>query len=76
MEGAMPFEEDSSEQYGLAGHPVGESPNVPGNGSGPKSEMRILRLVVTPTLGCELLRKLRSNPLANDTPIVILAGNV
>jgi len=72
MDRTIRFDKDSSVQYGVGGYLLGEGLDVPGTGPGPKSEVRILHLVMTPTVGCELLKRLRSEPLASDTPIVIL----
>ena len=72
MDRTMRFNEDLSVQYRVGGYLLGDSLDTPGNGRGAKSKVRILHLVTTPTEGCELLKRLRSDPLTNDTPIMIL----
>jgi len=62
----------STVQYGLEEYPLGDSLDVPGNGRGAKSRVKVLRLVTTPVEGCELLKRLRSDPLTSDVPIIIL----
>ena len=71
MDRTMPFDEGLSVQYGLEGYPLGDR-DVPENGRGAKSNVKVLRLVMTPTAGCELLRRLRSDPLIKGIPIIIL----
>ena len=66
------FDESSSVQCGLGEYPLGDSLDIPGNGRGAKSKVKILRLVTTPVEGCELLRRLRNDPLISDVPIIIL----
>ena len=68
----MHFGEDLSVQYGLGEYSLGDSLDIPGNGRGAKSKVKVLRLVTTPVEGCELLRKLRNDPLTSDVPIIIL----
>ena len=72
MERAMPFDEDLSIQYGLDEYPLGNSLDILGTAQAGQSKVRILRLVTTPLEGCELLRKLRSDPLSSDIPIIVL----
>ena len=72
MERAMPFDEDVSVQYGLEEHLLEDSLDVLGSARVGQSKGRILRLVTTPLEGCELLRRLRSDPLISDIPIIIL----
>ena len=67
----MPVEKDSSVQCKLEGYLLADSLDTPGNGRTPKSEVRILRLVMTPTAGCELLRRLRRDHRTGDVPVVI-----
>ena len=68
----MRFDDDLRVQYGLGEYPLADSLGIPGNGRGAKSKVKVLRLVATPTAGCELLRRLRSDPLTSDTPNIIL----
>ena len=72
MERTMPFDEDSSVQYGLEEYPLGDNLDVLGSAQVGKSKVRILRLVMTPTEGCELLRRLRSDPVISGIPVIIL----
>ena len=72
MEGTMRFGADSSVQYGLEEYPLGDSLDILGNGRGAKSRVKVLRLVTTPAKGCELLRRLRSDPRISDIPVIIL----
>ncbi|MGA9348809.1 MAG: hypothetical protein WBW48_08395 [Anaerolineae bacterium] len=72
MERAVPFDEDTSVQYGLDEYPLEDSLDVLGSARVGQSKVRILRLVTTPVEGCELLRRLRSDPLISDIPIIIL----
>ncbi len=72
MAGTMHFGEDLRVQYRSGGYPQGDSLDIPGNGRGAKSRVKVLRLVTTPVEGCELLRKLRSDPSTSDVPIIIL----
>ena len=72
MDRTVRFDEDPTLQYGMSEYLMKEGADVPGTGLGPGPEVRILRLVMTPTVGRELLRRLRSEPLASDTPIVVL----
>jgi len=66
------FDESSSVQCGLGEYSLGDSLDIPGNGRGAESRVKVLRLVTTPVEGCELLRKLRSDPSTSDVPIIIL----
>ena len=68
----MQFGEGSSFEYGLGEYPLGGSLDIPGNGRGAKSNVKVLRLVTTPAEGCKLLGKLRSDPLVSDVPIIVL----
>ena len=68
----MRLGEGSSVQYGLEECALGDGLDIPGNGRGAKSKVKVLRLVMTPAEGCELLRKLRNDPLTSDVPIIIL----
>jgi len=68
----MRFGEDLRVQYGLGGYPQGDSLDIPGNGRGAKSRVKVLRLVTTPVEGYELLRKLRNDPLVSGIPIIVL----
>ena len=68
----MRFGEDLRVQYGLGGYPQGDSLDIPGNGRGAKSKVKVLRLVMTPAEGCKLLGKLRSDPLTSNVPIIVL----
>jgi hypothetical protein len=72
MAKVMRFGEGSSVQYGLGEYPLGDSLSIPGNGRGAESKAKVLRLVMTPVEGYELLRKLRSDPLVSDVPIIVL----
>ena len=72
MARVMHFGEGSGVQYGLGEYPLGDSLDIPGNGRGAKSKVKVLRLVTTPVGGCELLAKLRSDPLTSGVPIIIL----
>jgi hypothetical protein len=72
MERAMPFDEDLSVQYGLEEYPPGDSLDVLGGAQVGKSRVRILRLVTTPLEGCELLKRLRSDPQTSDIPVMVL----
>jgi len=72
MGSTMRFGEDSSVQYGLGEYPSENGLDIPENGRGAKSKVKILRLVTTSVEGCELLRRLRNDPLTSDVPIVIL----
>jgi hypothetical protein len=72
MGGTMRFGGDSSVQYGSGGYPLGDSLDIPGNGRGAKSKVKILRLVTTPVEGCKLLGKLRDDPLVSGIPIIVL----
>ena len=72
MARTMRFDEGSSVQYGLGEYPLGDSLDIPGNGRGAGSKVKVLRLVTTPAKGCELLRKLRNDPLTSGVPIIIL----
>ena len=66
------FGEDLRVQYGLGGYPQGDSLDVPGNGRGATSKVKVLRMVMTPAEGCKLLGKLKSDPSTSDVPIIIL----
>jgi hypothetical protein len=59
-------------QYGLREYSLGDSLDIPGNGRGAESKVKVLRLVMTPVEGYELLRRLRGDPLTTDVPIIIL----
>ena len=72
MARAMRFSEDTSTQYGLGEYPLEDSLDIPGNGRGLTSKVKVLRLVTTPAEGCKLLGKLRNDPLTNGVPIIIL----
>jgi CheY-like chemotaxis protein len=72
MERAMPFDEDLNVQYGLEEYPLESSLDILGTARVGQSKVRILRLVATPLEGCELLRRLRSDPLSSDIPIIVL----
>lgn len=72
MERAMPFGKDSSAQYGLDEYPLEDNLDILGSARVGQSKVRILRLVATPVEGYELLRRLRSDPLISDIPIIIL----
>ncbi len=64
--------EGSSVQYGLREYPLGDSLDIPGNGRGAQSTAKVLRLVMTPVEGYELLRRLRSDPLTDNVPVIVL----
>jgi hypothetical protein len=64
--------EDARVQHGLGENPLGGSLYIPGNGRGAESKVKVLRLVTTPVEGCELLRRLRSDPLVSDVPVIVL----
>ena len=66
------FGEGSSVQHGLGEYPLGDSLDVPGNGQGAESKVKVLRLVMNSVEGCELLRRLRNDPLTSDVPIIVL----
>ena len=72
MAKVMRFDEGSSVKYGLGEYPLGDSLDIPGNGRGATSKVKVLRLVTTPVEGCELLRRLRGDPSTSDVPIIIL----
>ena len=72
MERAMPFDEDLNIQYGLEEYPRESSLDILGTAQVGQSRVRILRLVATPSEVCELLRRLRSDPLSSNTPIIVL----
>jgi CheY-like chemotaxis protein len=72
MERPMPFDEDTSVQYGWEEYPLGDSLGVLGSARVGEPKARVLRLVMTPTGGCELLRRLRSDPQASGIPVIIL----
>ncbi len=72
MSRMMRFGEDLSVRCGWGEYPLVDSLDIPGNGRGAKSRVKVLRLVTTPVEGCELLRKLRSDPSTSDVPIIIL----
>jgi len=59
-------------QYSLEEYIQEDSADIPENGQGSKSQVRILRLVMTPTEGCELLKRLRNDPLVGNVPIIVL----
>ena len=54
MAKVMRFDEGSSVKYGLGEYPLGDSLDIPGNGRGATSKVKVLRLVTTPVEGCEL----------------------
>jgi hypothetical protein len=68
----MCFGEGSSVQYGLGEYPLEDSLDIPGNGRGAESNVKVLRLVMTPVEGYELLRRLRNDPLISDVPVIVL----
>jgi CheY-like chemotaxis protein len=68
----MRFDGGSSVQYGLGEYPLGDSLDIPGNGQGAESKVKVLRLVMTPVEGCELLRRLKGDPLTSDVPVIVL----
>jgi DNA-binding response OmpR family regulator len=72
MEKAMRLDQDSRVQYRLQECPLEDSSDVLESGQVGGSKVRILRLVTTPLEGYKLLRKLRSDPLMSDVPIIIL----
>ena len=72
LERTMPFDEDLSVQCGLEELSLGDDLDVPEDGRGAKSKAKILRLVMTPTAGCELLRRLREDPSISDVPVIVL----
>jgi hypothetical protein len=72
MARVMRFGEGSSVEYGLGEYPLGDSLGVPGNGRGAGSKVKVLRLVMTPVEGCELLRRLKGDPLTSDVPVIVL----
>ena len=72
MGGTMHFGEDLRVQYGLGEYPLEDSLDIPGNGRGAKSKVKVLRLVTTPVEGCKLLGKLRNDPLVSRVPIIVL----
>jgi CheY-like chemotaxis protein len=72
MERAMPFDEALNIQYGLEEYPLESSLDTLGTAQAGQSKVRILRLVTTPLEGCELLRRLRSDPLSSNIPIIVL----
>jgi hypothetical protein len=72
MEKAMRLDQDSRVQYRLQECPLEDNSDVLESGQVGGSKVRILRLVTTPLEGYKLLRKLRSDPLMSDVPIIIL----
>jgi CheY-like chemotaxis protein len=72
MERAVPFDEDTSVQYGLEEHLLEDSLDILGSARVGQSRVKILRLVATPVEGCELLRRLRNDPQTSDIPVIIL----
>jgi len=68
----MLFSEELRVQHRLREYPPENSLDIPENGRGAKSKVKVLRLVATPAEGCKLLGKLRSDPLTNGVPIIIL----
>ena len=72
MDKMIRFGESSSVQYGLGKYPLENSLSTPGNGRGAQSSAKVLRLVMTPAEGYELLRKLRGDPLTDNVPNIVL----
>ena len=72
MGGTIRLDEGLVFQCELAEYAQGGSVGVAENGQGAKPKVKVLRLVMTPTAGCELLRRLRNDPLVRDVPIVVL----
>jgi len=72
MEKAMYLDGDLSARYDPEVMPLECRLDVPGNGRGAKSGVRVLRLVTTLTEGSELLRRLADDPLTSGIPIIIL----
>jgi hypothetical protein len=64
--------EGSSVRYGSGEYPLRDSLDIPGNGRGAGSKVKVLRLVMTPVEGCELLRRLRNDPMTSDVPVIVL----
>lgn len=73
MSRTMCFGEGSTVRHDLGEYPLGDSLDIPGNGRGAKSKVKVLRLVTTPAEGCKLLGRLRNDPLVSGIPIIILA---
>jgi CheY-like chemotaxis protein len=72
MEKITSFDEHFGVQHGLEEYPLEHPLDVLESARVGGSKVRILRLVATPTAGCELLRRLRSDPQTSDTPVIIL----
>jgi CheY-like chemotaxis protein len=72
MEKITSFNEHLGVQHGLEEYPLEDPLDVLESGRVGGSKGRILRLVMTPTAGGELLRRLRNDPLTSDIPVMIL----
>jgi len=72
MERAMHYGADLGVQHRLEEYALPGDVDIPGDGRGAKSKMRVLRLVMTPAMGCELLKRLKSDPLVTATPVIVL----
>ena len=72
MAGTMHFGEDLRVQYRSEGYPQGDNLDIPGNGRGAKSRVKVLRLVMTPAEGGKLLGRLKNDPLTSNVPIIVL----
>ena len=72
MDRATRLDEDLSVEYGLQEYPLEDCLNILESARVGTSKVRILHLVTTPLEGCELLRRLESDPLSSDIPVIIL----
>ena len=72
MNRAMPPGADLGVQHGFEKRLLGDGLEIPENGRGAESTVRILSLAATPQQGYKLLRELRSDPQTKNIPVIIL----
>ena len=68
----MLFDTDLSGQYRVEAHRLGDKLEIVANVQSANPGVKTLRLVTTSLAGYELLKRLKSDPLTRDIPVIIL----